>query len=681
VETTQRHYGLVVWLALLLLLTTVAWSTYDGGLGKSASATSASGSFEVIGNQIIAPNGQQFVPYGVVVQCASLRTSNVSTLCTGDYTNSGSSIISAAAKDWNASVVRLQLAQENLFSGPDGAVNPSYVQLVDGLVGEANSLGMVAIVTLQEENEGGYVEPTASSIRFWSYLANHYKDNDDVFFDLYNEPDLPASAFGSSGSQSDVWNVWRNGGSALAVYQNARTVVGPALISYVGMQTLVSTIRSQGASNIVVAQGPGADTDLNQLPTHYLTGSNIAYGVEPNLNGDFTQAEQYLHFGQYARLVPIMPEAFLDTYGTLSCDPNSPTDVPSLLAYLKTLHMGLIYWSLDPGVGIKGNDLNDPTSYPAGAASIASSDCPYLAGGTSMSVTNTIGPGADIQAYFRANSVQLSAPSAPPSAHAPGGSTSPVPAPPVKNGSIAGPVVGMAAMPDGSGYWLADAQGGVSAHGDAIDYGSMAGQALSAPISHIVATTDGKGYWLVSADGGVFAFGDAHFYGSMGGDHLNAPVVDLSPTVDGNGYWLVATDGGIFSFGDAVFHGSMGGHHLNQSVVGLASDPSTGGYWEIATDGGIFSFDAPFFGSLGSIHLNQPVTGLTVAPDGRGYWFVSSDGGIFAFGDAKFSGSLGATGVGFPVVGLASDNVTGGYWEVASDGGIYSFNAPFYGAF
>ena len=65
---------------------------------------------------------------------------------------------------------------------------------------------MVAIVTLQEENEGGYVEPTASSVAFWSYLANHYKDNDDVFFDLYNEPDLPASAFGSSGSQSDVWN-------------------------------------------------------------------------------------------------------------------------------------------------------------------------------------------------------------------------------------------------------------------------------------------------------------------------------------------------------------------------------------------------------------------------------------------------------------------------------------------
>ena len=145
-EIAQKHHGFVVWLALLLLVTTVTWSTYGGGLGKSASATSVSGSFEVVGNQIIAPNGQQFVPYGVVVQCASIKMANVSKLCagSGSSANSGTSIISAAATDWNASVVRLQLAQENLFSGPDGTVNPTYVQLVDGLVSEANSLGMVS---------------------------------------------------------------------------------------------------------------------------------------------------------------------------------------------------------------------------------------------------------------------------------------------------------------------------------------------------------------------------------------------------------------------------------------------------------------------------------------------------------------------------------------------------------
>ena len=41
----------------------------------------------------------------------------------------------------------------------------------------------------------------------------------------------------------------------------------------------------------------------------------------------------------------------------------------------------------------------------------------------------------------------------------------------------AGPAaaVGMAATADGNGYWVARADGTVTAHGDAVNYGSMAG--------------------------------------------------------------------------------------------------------------------------------------------------------------------------------------------------------------
>ena len=86
----------------------------------------------------------------------------------------------------------------------------------------------------------------------------------------------------------------------------------------------------------------------------------------------------------------------------------------------------------------------------------------------------------------------------------------------------------------------------------------------------MAATPDGKGYWLVAADGGIFAYGDAAFYGSTGGLHLNQPVVGMAATPDGKGYWLVAADGGIFAYGDAAFYGSTGGTHLNQPVVGMA---------------------------------------------------------------------------------------------------------------
>jgi hypothetical protein len=246
-------------------------------------------------------------------------------------------------------------------------------------------------------------------------------------------------------------------------------------------------------------------------------------------------------------------------------------------------------------------------------------------------------------------------------------------------GGLAAPVVGMAATPTGNGYWLTNAAGGVSTHGAAVNYGSLAGTTLAAPITHIVSTPDGGGYWLVAADGGIFTFGDAGFYGSMGGKRLNAPVVDMAPTADGKGYWLVGGDGGIFSFGDATFKGSMGGKPLNKPVVGIAADFATGGYWEVASDGGVFSFGAPFLGSTGKLHLNEPVNGITATPDDGGYLFVASDGGVFTFGDADYQGSAGGTPLQAPVVGLATDSATGGYWLVGSDGGVFSFGAPFYG--
>jgi hypothetical protein len=240
--------------------------------------------------------------------------------------------------------------------------------------------------------------------------------------------------------------------------------------------------------------------------------------------------------------------------------------------------------------------------------------------------------------------------------------------------------VGMAATPDGGGYWIAWANGDVTVHGDAESYGNASTFNLNQPITHIVATSDGKGYWLVAADGGTFAFGDAGFYGSMGGQPLDKPVVDIAPTADDKGYWLVAGDGGIFAFGDAQFRGSMGGQPLNQPVVGIAGDNATGGYWMVAADGGIFSFNAPFFGSTGSLVLNKPVNGMATTTNDGGYRFVASDGGIFSFGDAAFYGSTGGLALNAPIVGMSTDPATDGYWLVGADGGIFAFNAPFYGA-
>jgi len=216
------------------------------------------------------------------------------------------------------------------------------------------------------------------------------------------------------------------------------------------------------------------------------------------------------------------------------------------------------------------------------------------------------------------------------------------------------PIVGMAATPSGTGYWLVASDGGVFAFGDAVFYGSMVSTPLNQPIVGMAASPTGNGYWLVAADGGIFSFGDAKFNGSLGGHPLNKPIVGMAATPTGNGYRLVASDGGVFGFGDAIFYGSMGATHLSQPVVGLAATTTGNGYWLVAADGGIFAFgDAAFEGSMGGHPLNTPITGIASTPSNAGYQLVASDGGVFAFGDAAFEGSMGGVPLNKPIVGLA----------------------------
>jgi ribosomal protein L24E len=199
-------------------------------------------------------------------------------------------------------------------------------------------------------------------------------------------------------------------------------------------------------------------------------------------------------------------------------------------------------------------------------------------------------------------------------------------------------------------YRLVAADGGVFTY-CAPFYGSMGGHTLNQPIVGMAATPDGKGYWLVAKDGGVFTFGDAAFYGSTGNLHLNQPIAGMASTPDGRGYCLVAADGGIFTFGDAIFHGSTGNLHLDAPIVGMAATPDGKGYWLVASDGGIFTFgDAPFEGSAGGLSLDAPMVGLSATSDGKGYWLVASDGGVFTFGDAPFEGSAGSNGLVAPIV-------------------------------
>jgi len=121
------------------------------------------------------------------------------------------------------------------------------------------------------------------------------------------------------------------------------------------------------------------------------------------------------------------------------------------------------------------------------------------------------------------------------------------------------------------GYDEVASDGGIFNFDEAGFYGSLGSLVLNKPIVGMAATPDGGGYWLAASDGGIFAKGDAGFFGSEGGTVLNKPVVGMAATPDGQGYWEVASDGGIFTKGDAGFFGSMGGKPLNRPIVGMGA--------------------------------------------------------------------------------------------------------------
>ena len=98
---------------------------------------------------------------------------------------------------------------------------------------------------------------------------------------------------------------------------------------------------------------------------------------------------------------------------------------------------------------------------------------------------------------------------------------------------------------------------------------------LNKPIVGMAADPDGNGYWLVGSDGGIFAFA-AKFSGSTGAITLNQPIVGIAADPDGTGYWMAARDGGVFAFA-AQFNGSTGATPFPvgsvRSTIGIAATP------------------------------------------------------------------------------------------------------------
>jgi hypothetical protein len=344
--------------------------------------------FHVSGNKVLGHNEVRFVPQGFVIDCAAYDKP-VETLCKGETEQDPwpvEEMLKAAAGFWHANVVRVQVAPEQLMPG-SSEVDKAYLELVESIVSQATKkLGMVTILTDQTEEFDGPALPVKSDISFWKYMASRFKGNDRVMFDLYNEPRLvPGSEETPELTEEKMWKLWQKGGT----YDG---------IEYVGDNALIKAIRETGAENVLIAESNQFDRDLSELSTHLLTGTNIVYGVEPNLNEkDRTQEEWEEHFGTLAKTYPIFPEAFLPSYE--ECNAEAPALLPEELDYLGKIDMGVIVWTLLPGVTTQGTDLEKPTSFEK---KLASTDPCLTREGKGATPETLYGEGADIHKFFTA---------------------------------------------------------------------------------------------------------------------------------------------------------------------------------------------------------------------------------------------------------------------------------------
>ena len=358
----------VVAMGALVALAVTGVAAAPPAAAKDAACGTATGPFTVRGTQVFDQNGQPFVSYGITVP--GLQVENWQQYQALDLAK-----IAAIAQSWCANTVRLQLNQDDLL-GPDGTeFNQDYLNAIKTEVSAAEQDHMVVVLNDNTEFASLVARavqkgPTAATETFWKDLADVYGHDDQVIFDLFNEPRTYAPGM----SQADKWRLWLHGGwyagvfypygmAELAGYvrntlqvQNLFWIEGPDNSdSFAGMVAQGALLK---VSNVVYAlHHPAGAHDLSSWYADF--GYLPATGVAPVVVGEWTNYEP----APTAKPTPLRT----------SCWPDAPVTVPAFLQYLTAHGFGLNVYQLEPGYMIRSYaDMTIPTAINPATWSCAS---------------------------------------------------------------------------------------------------------------------------------------------------------------------------------------------------------------------------------------------------------------------------------------------------------------------
>ena len=307
---------------------------------------------------------------------------------------------------WHANVVRIPLNEASWNAngsggtcvdvmnfrgqGVNATINPdpkgTYRADVAQAVTAATAAGYYVILDLHWSAPSNYcpcdqdqMANTDNSVRFWQSVATAFKAYPNVMFELFNEP----YAYGATDAQLTAGvasSTYYAGGSGGALYQ-------PVAHSYqlAGWNTLISTIRATGASNVILvgtinwcADNTGWLTNVpsdttapagysgtwtpqiaaawHTYPKYGATWGTAAYNVINN-NGSLTAAQQIIAGGY-----PVIVTEFGDVNTSVTTSPF----VTTWLHQFDTSGVSYVGWAWSPPASVYSNAANQLTANATG---------------------------------------------------------------------------------------------------------------------------------------------------------------------------------------------------------------------------------------------------------------------------------------------------------------------------
>lgn len=176
------------------------------------------------------------------------------------------------AEDWRCNILRLPFNQASALYGRNGHSAEEYLTALDQVIDWAAALGLYTILDLQwldadtaygstKDQTGArsanHVPPLPSpdTVSLWTALAQRYRDEPAVLFDLLNEPHPPLDD-----DDNPLYLVDSTG----AIVESNTRVVGPReWLAWANL--LVSTVRSARPSGLILLGGVDWAFDLRGI--------------------------------------------------------------------------------------------------------------------------------------------------------------------------------------------------------------------------------------------------------------------------------------------------------------------------------------------------------------------------------------------------------------------------------